>query len=78
MGRTSGEGEVAPETWGQGDPLGRGAKSQTRTGFVTLNNCLLYGPSSVALCQQLLFPAVLLWAQKTVCFSPGTQGSWER
>lgn len=55
----------------QGDPLGRGAKSQTLTGFVTLNNCLLYGPSSVALCQQLLFQ-LYSCGPRRLCFSRNT------
>lgn len=45
--------------------IGRGAKNQSLTGCVTLNNCLLSGPPSVAPCQQLLF-------QPHSCISPGT------
>ena len=54
--------------------IGRGAKNKTLTGFVTLNNCLLSGPSSVALCQQLLFRPYS-WGPRRLCVSPGTQGS---
>lgn len=54
--------------------LGRGAKNQTLTGFVTLNNCLLSGPSSVGPCQQLLFQPYS-WGPRRLCVSPGTQGS---
>lgn len=52
--------------------LGRGAKNQTLTGFVTLNNCLLSGPSSVGLCQQLLFQPYS-WGPRRLCFSRNTR-----
>lgn len=58
--------KAAPGLLGAGRPSRKGAKSQTRTGFVTLNNCLLYGPSSVALCQQPSFSRSLVGPEDCV------------